>query len=186
MRQAKVASQAIIPLATRFAERFHAVGSCTAVLGHLNQDLGQQHEGELICLSANTYTVGKTHPSAILFTTVPGFPRGGNSAIMSVETIDYGGSIVSFTIAVETKDATEHDGTLGTTPTGASKTLTPGGGGLDRYYTTPWEVGDNVQGTAVGFQELVRFKYTLAFDTNGDEGWVHFRMLAPQWKSNGA
>ncbi|MFQ5506464.1 MAG: hypothetical protein ACE5F1_16970 [Planctomycetota bacterium] len=108
----------------------------------------------------------------------PWFPRGGNAARMASQVIADDG-LDSFKITVETKNTTSDDAAALELVTAQAITLgTP-------YTITDFDAGDDVDGTGAGMLELVRFKYIVKGGANAF-GWVHFRMLAPQWLTNGA
>lgn len=111
----------------------------------------------------------------------PWFPRGGNGAKMACQVIADGG-LDDFSILVQTKNSEDDDAAA--VAFGTAQTITRG----TAYKVTAWDVGTTVDGTGAGMKELVRFKYIVEGPTTPGSimGWVHFRMLAPQWLTNGA
>ena len=97
----------------------------------------------------------------------PWFPRQGDGAVFSGECI--ANSSGSMTLAIQTKNRDEvdkpySDATYGTIATSLSMT----GGTVGTV-------------SASGLKELVRFVYSVA-----GTGWVHFRVMPPAWRMNGA
>lgn len=99
----------------------------------------------------------------------PWFPRRGDAAVFSAEVIALAAS-GTLQMGVQTKNSEDVD----TAPSGASS------GTLG---VTNAIVGTTV-GTVsvVGMKELVRFFYLVS----GTTQWVHFRVLPPAWRMNGA
>jgi hypothetical protein len=95
----------------------------------------------------------------------PWFPRQGDAAVFSAEVLAIGAS-ASLQVGIQTKNSEEVDaappsGSLGVTGTFTTATI----------------------GTVsvTGMKELVRFYYLV-----GATNWVHFRVLPPAWRNNGA
>jgi hypothetical protein len=98
----------------------------------------------------------------------PWFPRQGDSAVFSAEVIAIGSS-ASLQVGIQTKNSEETD----SPPTGANS------GTLG---TTNSMTATGVGTVSVtGMKELVRFFYLV-----GATNWVHFRVLPPSWRNNGA
>lgn len=95
----------------------------------------------------------------------PWFPRQGDGAVFAAECIASGAS-GSIMFTVQTKNKAQADASL--TTVGSSTFLTAG------------QVG-TYSGT--GLLELVRFAYSVGVVGSG---WVHFRVLPPAWRMNGA
>lgn len=98
----------------------------------------------------------------------PWFPRQGDAAVFSAEVIALGAS-ASLQVGIQTKNSEDVD----------SAPLPSGTGtlGLTNSMTTT-----GVGTVAVtGMKELVRFYYLV-----GATNWVHFRVLPPSWRNNGA
>lgn len=110
----------------------------------------------------------------------PWFPRGGNGAKMTCEVIADNG-LDSFKILVETKNSDQGDNSATELNGPNGETITLG----TVYNRHDFDVGDDVDGGTQGCLELVRFKYIVDGPASGI-GWVHFRMLEPQWLTNGA
>ena len=99
----------------------------------------------------------------------PWFPRQGDGAVFGAEVLDLAatGTLI-LGIQTKNRDATD------TAPTGASS------GTLGE--SAPITAAGVGTVSVTGMQELVRFYYLVA----GTSQWVHFRVLPPAWKINGA
>ena len=99
----------------------------------------------------------------------PWFPRQGDSAVFTAESINSFGTL---TFKMQTKNREQAD-SAASYVSGASSSI---------YGTI--NTGSFI-GTAMGtaLLELVRFEYTIASATSN---WVHFRVLPPAWRMNGA
>lgn len=109
----------------------------------------------------------------------PWFSRGGNKCTLTCDVIASDG-LTHFKIAVQTKNSEQSDKDQSTfvPQSGGATTMT-----LTTNSQTRWQVGANLDSANNGFLELVRFKYQVKADS-GKHGWVHFRMLDPQWLTN--
>ena len=94
----------------------------------------------------------------------PWFPRQGDGAVFAAEVIANGSS-GSLAFAIETKNKEQADsaGSI----VGVSSYLTSGVGTF----------------SGSGLLELVRFAYRVGA---APSSWVHFRVLPPAWRMNGA
>lgn len=112
--------------------------------------------------------IGQTVFSGTYFS--PWFPRQGDAALFSGEVVAAGGA--TLTLGIQTKNREDPDqNTITTASTGTIASTTGLGAGV---------VG-TVTGT--GLKELVRFAYVSVGTTTQ---WVHFRVLPPAWRMNGA
>lgn len=100
----------------------------------------------------------------------PWFPRRGDAAIFAAELIAATGTL---NFGIQTKNAEETD--VAPLPSGTGTFTTSG----NMLGSAPG-VG-TVQVTG-GLKELVRFYYGVSSST----AWVHFRVLPPAWRMNGA
>lgn len=99
----------------------------------------------------------------------PWFPRQGDSGVFAGEVIAATGTL---TVGVQTKNRSDTDPTA---ITGA------GSGTLGSFsLTSAAPLTGTVPVSAM--KELVRFYYVVT----GADKWVHFRVLPPAWKANGA
>lgn len=94
----------------------------------------------------------------------PWFPRQGDSAVFAAELLAAGGAAIVTTVLTKNKA----DPDTGTLNLGSTNSLSAAGVGT-------------VLGT--GLRELVRFSYAVAGTSTQ---WVHFRVLPPAWRMNGA
>lgn len=99
----------------------------------------------------------------------PWFPRQGDGAVFGVEALAVGPS-GTLTLGIQTKNREDTD----TAPTGASS------GTLGQ--SNPMTAAGVGTVAVTGMKELVRFYYVVA----GVGQWVHFRVLPPAWRMNGA
>lgn len=103
----------------------------------------------------------------------PWFPRGGDYGLFTLEVSAVGGTgTPALTVTMVHKDSdTPGDGTEFT---GLSISRTTAG-------RTTVDFASGAGSPAFGgFEELVRYKFTLSGGTSGTS-WVTFRMLAPVW-----
>jgi hypothetical protein len=99
----------------------------------------------------------------------PWFGRGGDVGEFTCEIIDTTAN-VNVAITIETKNSEDIDSAA--VPPSSGATFSAISAGLKKT-------------SALGFKELVRFKYTISFDTGGSiVDYVHLRMLYPQWQPN--
>ena len=99
----------------------------------------------------------------------PWFPRQGDSALFSGEVLVAGAA--TLTVAIQTKNQEDAD---------VVSTAAVGG-----TIAASAAIGAAAVGTVTGsgLKELVRFIYVV----NGTSAqWVHFRVLPPAWRMNGA
>lgn len=94
----------------------------------------------------------------------PWFPRQGDSAVFATELLAAGGGTIVTTVLTKNRE----DPDTGTLNLGSTNSMTTAGVGT-------------VLGT--GLRELVRFSYAVA---GSSTNWVHFRVLPPAWRMNGA
>ena len=99
----------------------------------------------------------------------PWFPRKGDAAMFAAEVLAAGGATLTF--GVQTKNSEDVD----TAPSAASTGT----------IVSSSAIGAGAIGTiaASGLKELVRFAYVVGGTT---AQWVHFRVLPPAWRMNGA
>jgi len=100
----------------------------------------------------------------------PWFPRRGDAALFAGEVIAAGGA--TLTLGLQTKNSEDADqNNITTASTGTIASVTG--------------IGAGVVGTVTGssLKELVRFAYVAA---GSSTQWVHFRVLPPAWRMNGA
>lgn len=99
----------------------------------------------------------------------PWFPRKGDAALFAAEVLAAGGGTLVF--GVQTKNSEDVDALPNSASTGtiaSSNSMTAGTIGTV---------------TASGLKELVRFAYVVSGTT---AQWVHFRVMPPAWRMNGA
>jgi hypothetical protein len=99
----------------------------------------------------------------------PWFPRQGDSGVFTAESIN---SLGTLTFKIQTKNKDQAD-TAAAYASAASSNI---------FGTVST---GSFLGTVMGTMllELVRFEYTISSSTNN---WVHFRVLPPAWRTNGA
>jgi hypothetical protein len=107
----------------------------------------------------------------------PWFPRGGDYGLFTLEVTAIGGSSPSLTVTLVHKNSSD---TGNGDPTAGS-----GGGNITRTTagrtTFDYAAGIGSSPTFAGFEELVRYKYTLSGGASNITSWATFRMLAPAW-----
>ena len=96
----------------------------------------------------------------------PWFPRQGDNAIYSIETVEQDGS-PQLTVHAFTKNSEDAgDGLDASGGTSLSASATPGDTDSDTWAQT--------------LKELVRYEFTIK-TTSGAGEWILFRMLPPVW-----
>ena len=114
----------------------------------------------------------------------PWFPRGGDYGLFTLEVAAIksgdGNGTVTLKAVLFQKNASETgDGTVaaGGASGEISRTSAQGAGRPSVDYSN----GLGTSPTFGGFEELVRYKFTLSGSGTGGTSWATFRMLAPVW-----
>lgn len=105
----------------------------------------------------------------------PWFPRGGDYGLFTLEVAAIGGAgTPTLAVALYHKNASDTgNGDLATTLS-FSRTATG-------RTTVDFSNGAGSSPTFGGFEELVRYKFTLSGGSANITSWATFRMLAPVW-----
>ena len=99
----------------------------------------------------------------------PWFPRGGDYGIFTLELVSISSNSANLSLAVQL----------------VNKNSSETGNG-DNIGSAITRTGSNGAGRSqgditAGFEELVRYKFTLQLSSGSGTNWAVFRMLAPVW-----
>ena len=104
----------------------------------------------------------------------PWFSRGGNKATFVCDLIATAG-LDDLSIQVQTKKAEDDD--ANSTDVGGTESISLG----TINTQIAFQRGETLSGVSQGFEQLVRFKYSLTASSGETAGWAHFRMLNASW-----
>lgn len=106
----------------------------------------------------------------------PWFPRGGDYGLFTLEvTAIGGGGTPTLTVEVYNKNSTDTgDGSLAAGNMSFSRTT------VGRT-TVDYANGQGSTPAMAGFEELVRYKFTISGGAANETTWATYRMLAPAW-----
>ncbi|MCC6268873.1 MAG: hypothetical protein IT300_14995, partial [Dehalococcoidia bacterium] len=99
----------------------------------------------------------------------PWFPRGGDYGIFTLELVSMSSTSANLSLSVQlVSKNTSETGDGANVGSAISRTGSNGAGRSQGDITA-------------GFEELVRYKFTLQLSTGSGVNWAVFRMLAPVW-----
>ena len=106
----------------------------------------------------------------------PWFPRGGDYGLFTLEVMAFGGTSPTITVTLIQKNTSDPGN--GDPVPGNITTLTLSA--VDRK-TIDFKRGAGSTPFFQGFEELVRYKFTLSGGADSVTSWMTFRMLPPVW-----